>query len=249
MKSAKFEFKGNGRTLYGTSTIKDDGTITVNLSNARMCSQMDRYRAKAHGKKIAEEGFVDVSCYDIQETVLNHDLIAILRNETQSLKEQYIQLTKEFATKKFELSTKLWGMNIIQMYDHFKIKYKMVPGGFRTKDGPTERPETERTPDNREQIRYMDNQMSEARKIHSMGYPAFEAKEIKFAEQHYEDSLKKLASKIESKGLNIPNLKVTSGHVGVNFNTILTDGVKTVRAWTIVASGEIQRPHYRYLVK
>jgi hypothetical protein len=37
--------------------------------------------------------------------------------------------------------------------------------------------------------------------------------------------------------------------VGVNFETTLSDGEKIVRAFTIVASGEIQKPHYRYLIK
>ena len=37
--------------------------------------------------------------------------------------------------------------------------------------------------------------------------------------------------------------------IGVNIESIITDGTKTVRAWTIVAEGEIQRPHYRYLIK
>lgn len=37
--------------------------------------------------------------------------------------------------------------------------------------------------------------------------------------------------------------------LGVNIETTITDGVKKVRAFTIVAEGEIQRPHYRYLIK
>ena len=61
--------------------------------------------------------------------------------------------------------------------------------------------------------------------------------------------LKKLAFRIEQKGLNTDNLKLSSSHVGVNFETAITDGTKTVRAFTIIASGPVQRPHYRYLVK
>ena len=44
-------------------------------------------------------------------------------------------------------------------------------------------------------------------------------------------------------------LKVKTSHIGVNIDTILSDGEKQVREITIVASGEIQRPHYRYLIK
>jgi hypothetical protein len=49
--------------------------------------------------------------------------------------------------------------------------------------------------------------------------------------------------------LIVEKLVVETSHIGVNINTTLTDGEKTVRAFTIIASGEIQRPHYRYLVK
>ena len=65
---------------------------------------------------------------------------------------------------------------------------------------------------------------------------------------HYEDSIAKLAARIEAKGLNVSNLKVKTSHIGVNIETVLTDGSKTVKAFTIIAEGQVQRPHYRYLV-
>jgi hypothetical protein len=68
------------------------------------------------------------------------------------------------------------------------------------------------------------------------------------AEQHYENSLLKLVDRVSSK-LSPEYLKVESASVGVNINITLSDGTKTVRAWTIIAAGEIQKPHYRYLVK
>ena len=72
---------------------------------------------------------------------------------------------------------------------------------------------------------------------------------VKWANEHYEFSILKLAERIEKKGLNQNTLKVTTAHVGVNIETVLTDGEKTVRAFTIIAAGEVQRPHYRYLIK
>ena len=69
------------------------------------------------------------------------------------------------------------------------------------------------------------------------------------AEQHYQASILKLADRIQKKGLVVDEIKVQTAHVGLNINTTLTDGQKTVRAFTIIAEGEIQRPHYRYLVK
>jgi hypothetical protein len=51
------------------------------------------------------------------------------------------------------------------------------------------------------------------------------------------------------KGIDINNMKVVSGYVGVNVEMTISDGDKYVKAWTIVAEGTVQRPHYRYLVK
>ena len=66
---------------------------------------------------------------------------------------------------------------------------------------------------------------------------------------HYNDSILKLALRIEKKELNQDKLELTTSHVDVNISTTITDGDKTVKAWTIIASGPVQRPHYRYLVK
>lgn len=74
-------------------------------------------------------------------------------------------------------------------------------------------------------------------------------KMLKAANEHYDFSILKLADRIEKKGLDTSNLNVVTSHIGVNINTTLTDGTKTVRAFTIIAEGEIQRPHYRYLIK
>jgi hypothetical protein len=71
----------------------------------------------------------------------------------------------------------------------------------------------------------------------------------KIAIEHYEFSIEKLAERIIKKGLNQDNLKIVTSHIGVNIETTINDGNKTVRAFTIIAEGEIQKPHYRYLVK
>lgn len=72
---------------------------------------------------------------------------------------------------------------------------------------------------------------------------------VKSANTHYEDSIAKLAFRIEKKGLDVSKLKVKTSHIGVNIETVLTDGIKTVKAFTIIAEGLVQKPHYRYLVK
>ena len=77
----------------------------------------------------------------------------------------------------------------------------------------------------------------------------FIEKSLNNAEDHYQSSIIKLAYRIVAKGLDINNLQFTNSHVGINIDTIITDGVNQVKAQTICAWGEIQRPHYRYLVK
>ena len=72
---------------------------------------------------------------------------------------------------------------------------------------------------------------------------------VKAAEKHYTISIAKLALRIEKKGLNQEKIEMTTGYVDVNITTTITDGEKVVKAWTIIAGGEVQKPHYRYLVK
>lgn len=74
-------------------------------------------------------------------------------------------------------------------------------------------------------------------------------KMVKDAVKHYNSSIQKLAGRIEKKGLNQEKLTTVTSHIGVNIETTLTDGNKTVRAFTIIAEGAVQRPHYRYLIK
>lgn len=74
-------------------------------------------------------------------------------------------------------------------------------------------------------------------------------KALESAEKHYIHSIEKLAFRIQSKDLNIESIVVTSGFQGMNFECTITDGIKKVRAFTIIAEGEIVRPHYRYLIK
>lgn len=93
------------------------------------------------------------------------------------------------------------------------------------------------------------NQRDKVWSLRNLGYALYMQKQNDAAEAHYENSIEKLAYRIMKKGLNTNNLKTTTSWIDQNINTTLTDGVKTVRAWTIVASGIVQKPHYRYLIK
>ena len=73
--------------------------------------------------------------------------------------------------------------------------------------------------------------------------------QVKAAKKHYANSIVKLAQRIEKKDLNQDKLELSTSYIDLNICTTITDGEKEVRAYTIIACGEIQKPHYRYLVK
>ncbi len=75
------------------------------------------------------------------------------------------------------------------------------------------------------------------------------ALQVKKAETHYQNSIEKLAFRVEKKGLNIDRIEMKSSFLDPNMSTTITDGENTIRAFTIIASGPVQKPHYRYLVK
>jgi hypothetical protein len=172
------------------------------------------------------------------------NLINILTKETETLKVQYIVKTKEWARDQFDSIMEKSNWTNLQWCNYFGLtqeiynegrpsEFKSFPKGFY----------------NSKQSREYSNLKDKLRKIIQIGVEEFMLGEEKKAILHYEGSIVKLANRIEKKGLNIDKLVVETSHIGVNINTTLTDGEKTVNAFTIIASGEIQKPHYRYLVK
>lgn len=94
------------------------------------------------------------------------------------------------------------------------------------------------------------NVKNECYSITGMGLEKFTEKEVKFAENHYMGSIGKLATRLNSLGItDDSNFKVESGRVGQNFECYIKHEKGITKAWTIIAEGPIQRPHYRYLVK
>lgn len=77
----------------------------------------------------------------------------------------------------------------------------------------------------------------------------FIAIQLKKAERHYENSITKLALRIVKKELDLSKVKMSTSYLDPNISTTITDGTSTVQAYTIIAGGRVQRPHYRYLVK
>lgn len=106
-----------------------------------------------------------------------------------------------------------------------------------------------RTADAHRAYRSYTNARDAADRIVRNGRESYVAKMEKHAVESYESACGKLAVRIEKKGLKIDALKITRAEIGVNIETTFTDGEQVVRAFTIIASGAVQKPHYRYLVK
>lgn len=157
----------------------------------------------------------------------DNKLITILTTYTADLKITYIQQCKEWANNHFDkcvIDSKPTEQESEILKDWRNNETKAV----------------------REQIR---SRMHKASEVVYKGKDNYIASAEKNAIEHYEISLSKLAKRIADKNINVDNMKVVSSGVGVNINITLSDDNKSVKAWTIIASGYIQRPHYRYLVK
>lgn len=177
---------------------------------------------------------------------VKQSLVELLKQETTSLLEQFLEHTQDYAEKEFaRMESRKSSWKTQQWYDYFDVKYILMCD-VRTKE---EKCELDKKEYHRKGYYRMRDAMEKERRIVEDGLDKFLEKELKSAQKHYDDSIAKLAFRIEQKQLNEDTLTVTSARIGRNIETTLTDGVKTVRAFTIYAWGEINRPHYRYLIK
>lgn len=154
-----------------------------------------------------------------------------LKTETQTLLEQYIEKTKSYCVNRFK-----------QMEEMNKWTYEKwveVHGITFTIGGKQQRTLSK----SGHRLR------NESYSVVSKGFDKFQEREIKKANLHYEGSLLKLVDRLVKKGVT-DNFELINSSLGVNFEILIKhpDG-KFTRAWTIIAEGEIQRPHYRFLVK
>lgn len=171
-------------------------------------------------------------------------LIEKLKKETTGLKEQYLKKTEDWVKTYFTtcVAQSTWKdadwCNYYGMTPRIANKgraseFFTFPSGFHN---------------TKESVKHY-KKVHVIRTIASKGLDSLMQRELNNANLHYEDSIIKLASKISDKGLNEEKIIVKDSSVGVNINTTITDGVKTIRAFTIFADGEIQKPHFRYLIK
>jgi len=190
-------------------------------------------------------------------------LINSLTEQTQELKALYLEATEDFAKKEFSKIEKASKMPVEKWYEKFEIptELKYVHNGCFVPKHMLENMLAKYSHEltqtltpvssayNGKALYKMRDARYAAQKIASEGVESHVAKKLKLANTHYTDSIAKLAFRIEKKGLNENNLTLSSSRIAMNFETRITDGVKSVRAFTILAWGEINAPHYRYLIK
>jgi hypothetical protein len=167
-------------------------------------------------------------------------LIDNLKNQTDSLRIQYLEKTKDWADRYFDNMVekrkwteskwcKYFGLTPrIANQGHVSCEFLSFPNGFY----------------NTKESKEYSNIKHEIEYLHRIGKNSYIEKELKQAELKYKNSIEKLAKRITDKNLNQDNLVITTARIGINLETTFTDGINVVKAWTI-----IQRPHYRYLVK
>lgn len=163
----------------------------------------------------------------------------ILKEQTQELRTQYIAKVQEWATNDFAIQTKRneWTQ------EKWREVYPQRRNVTKTVDG-------QRVIVTHVTISYEGLKDKEkAYRITRKGLEKYLQEETESAERHYTNSIYKLAKRISEKGLNKDSLTVTTSAIKQNIETIITDGTITVRAFTVLAWGDIIRPHYRYLIK
>lgn len=237
MKQANFTYKENignrTRTIYGTVTLKDDGKVSISLFHASDHSYSTKFGAKKLAQEIVDSGFVHPSINgEVKIVDSDGKLETLLFEKTVDLKLAFIEKTKKYAKNTFDRAMHRKDWTYEQWLENFSKVEKIGGREFTklSKIGVALR----------EELRY----------FLQNGYDAFEATEVKYAEQHYKNSILKLAYRLREKGiLDNTVLEISSGKVDVNFECYIKHNGITTKAWTIIAEGPVQRPHYRYLIK
>jgi len=172
-------------------------------------------------------------------------LITLLTEQTTSLKEQYIQKTIEWSNSYFERVEERSKWNDEQWANYLGVPTRIANPSISSIQFIT----FHKGFFNTKQSREYTNEKNKIYSIVRMGKGEYIMKMVRNAELHYTSSIIKLSERILKKDLNIDNLSLSTSHIGTNIETTITDGIKTVRAFTVLAYGEVKCPHYRYLVK
>lgn len=229
MKTANFSHKCNSRTIFGTVTLKNDGKISISILDGKYYSAASRFQARQLAMQIVAADFNHPAAQNVKSDDDRKGLINLLTENTKELKDRYIKSVEDWASQK---------------YDQCIIRVKWAHEKYMKVYGVIER----------NGHKYLSQAgcvaKSEANTICSRTKSEFIKKEKEAGIRHYENSLERLAIRLKDKGVtDNTKIEIINAWVGINLEMIIKHDGKITKAWTIIASGQIQRPHYRYLVK
>lgn len=221
----------NGRSLnMGCKvSLKNDGKVSITNKWGGI-RKSDYYLLERVVKEGVSEKFVDTAFTDIiDDSNANHNnLYYSLIEQTTKFKEEYLLRTQQWAKSRFVQMQRLTEIEIVRergvaigdKIGHSKASYAY---------------------------------WNMIRSVVRGGLESYLSKANEDAELHYTSSIKKLVNRIVKKNLNLSNITINTDYTRFgsdgSLETIITDGTTTIKAWTILACGEINAPHYRYLIK
>jgi hypothetical protein len=224
-------------TAYGSVTLKDNNKVSISIEDRNWLSYSLRSLATKTANEIVAADFNHPAIIGQVESS-DSGILGILMRETHELKLQLLDRTELWAKQSFtRIET-----NLPSVIDQKKSAWNAYNDACVAKL-PTW---------NLEKAYYsIVKKVETMKKIVSGGVDKYVVDQLNCADAHYQSSLSKLALRITQKGMDMKNFTLVSGYVGINLEMTMSDGAKSVRAWTIWAAedSELVSPHYRYLVK
>ena len=232
-------------TRYGKVTLKDDGKISFSIPGSRGYSYASNELVRAMGRKIVESDFNHPNITSLLIEDDSRSLVSLLLENTQEVRKEFVEQTRihseSYWVRQVELNRRT-NEEWFKAYDIAEdfVGEKWLKLGYKT-------------PAYKEYMQtrgLMGQARTEAKMVSMQPQGDYVANQIKLAEEHYKNSISKLASRLNKKGITVDNVKeIKNGKVKQNFECYIYHGDTMTIAYTIIASGPIQRPHYRYLLK
>jgi len=227
--------------MSGKVTLKADGKISISINNSSWFKASDRFRFKKLGEEIVKADFKHPNITQLLERNFQ-GLIEKLREATTRLKEVYINKTIEWAEKRFALATTRKNWTDEKWLIEFEVEYEIIKRhSYTWYSAKNQRSEN---------YKRMQRGKTEDEIVLKKGKKGYIDECVDLAKRHYEESLIKLSDRLNAKGIkDETNFTIKQGRLSDNFEIEIEHNGVITRAWTIIAYGPVQCPHYRYLVK
>ena len=174
-----------------------------------------------------------------------------LLHELQSFKDAFIIQTIEHAIEYVNLIEPFYKMTKVELF----AKYGKTVTYCRRKRHIEQYGHTDFTPPAKDITKVIVkesilNQYYDSKTIWKDGGYKYIARQETKANKQFEDRLLKLCSRITSPSIEILSVSSTFLDPNLNIRIVAQDrfGKHEIHARTIIASGPVQRPHYRYIV-